>query len=248
MVLDFNIYNKTLSRLTIILFSLLFFSNADAQDPYVQGGFGMGTYYMQRLKDFEHGATNGSAIRMENVENFEPYWSYVLKGGKILEKKEIGSNLSFSSTGSRSAYEDYSGYIYFDQIVYGLSIGPYMNFLLRQKANSTFYFGLAANFITSYYKIKESNRILDQEFSDVMGAWSIGGELGFNFSYRYDIHKFFVQPEAGLMINVANSVLRTIEENQKIFYYSGSDQKALKVNWSGIRAFVSVGYYLKSKE
>jgi hypothetical protein len=248
MVSDLNIRSRVVPPLAVAILCLLqAYTVAAQKTEYLQLALGGGSYYMKGLKDFEQASTGGSTIAIENVENFTPYWSYYLKGGKQVKRNEFGTVLSLCSTGSRSAYEDYSGFIYFDQIVYGVNLGAFINFLLHENEHGSFYFAIGSNIVSSFYEIKESTRIYSEKSSQKLEAWSVGFDINFSFSYRYQLNRFFIQPDAGLNLNFYNTTLRAYEGKNKLHFSYQNEEKPLKVNWSGVRAYIGVGYYLTKK-
>ncbi len=119
---------------TYILFILLIGSlPLHAQESAITFRWGISTFGMKEQRrlqsDFK---TNNPTLPWKVVHSFPVYYNF---GGnlsiKVSQKSSLGVWYEYNSTGGRLHYKDYSGFVYFDQVLRSSQIGAHWQHLLK---------------------------------------------------------------------------------------------------------------------
>ncbi len=190
-----------------------------------------------------------SGFPFEIEENFDHRISYSFKISRNISSPfknnflYIGGNLSFHSNASRVAYSDYSGHVYYDQLLNFTSFGA---FLLGKQKNSDF-FGmevlLMINYVSSSYSHESSTKIINYtEEADEIEF--VSSSAAFDFAFR----PYFLWKDFQVGLNFAYSIYLPSELKLKDRDegYLTRDGKKVELNLSGanIGLFLSYNFNL----
>jgi hypothetical protein len=122
--------------LLVLLLSVVSHLVSMGQKAGVYMGMQYGSFSMQGLSEFQNDLPLFLDLPLENLESFPNYTGFEIGANcNISEKYRLDFYYNYISTGSRSYYEDYSGQVYFDQIVKGNSVGVHNRIKLNKMSN-----------------------------------------------------------------------------------------------------------------
>ena len=215
----------------------------------IKGGWN--TYAMSDLKSLQMsvvGIYRSNGLATKAVEQFPPYFS--LQGqiaasvpGTKIGKTNLGLLFEILSTGGRVHYRDYSGEIRFDQLLSGFAIGTFVETEIKYSKHLTWLLALETSLLFSELENKQVLRVGRERTSQqiafnaiafamqprIMPALTFGpAMLGLSCGYQFSF-------PAPLKLSYDKRVSFVDDKNKKI-----------KVNWSGIRLGILVGYNFQS--
>jgi hypothetical protein len=206
---------------------------------------GLGTWSMIGLKGINDLVSQSIPFDTKLVANFPPYYYYQPSISKIFDEYGFGLIYNFQSTGSRLSGKDYSGEYHFDMNVHSSSLGIYGEFNMSsdEKFRFTLYGILGVDFssLTINEYLSVMNALLSNQ-SDDFKAINFFFEPGISFSYP--LKSFSVGINMGYLTPFGNGAFYTgDDQNNKLF--NTNTQQAIKPEWIGLRAGLSVFYTFK---
>lgn len=204
-------------------------------------GMGIGSYSMKDLKGFEQYQTVPGLPRpvLKNTDNFPAYYFYSAEVSRLLFKKIwIGLAYRLQSTGYKSSYEDYSGYLQIENIVRSDNAGFIFGVPLVKL--NRFQFSVDCRL---YYTWTQSTPSIDLEIfkqqiepvgyypsSVTLKSKNITVVPGVDFSYAI-FDRISVGVSAGYCYDFKGELK-----------YNSGDDAYLKSDWSGLRIGLSTYY------
>ena len=200
------------------------------------GGFfisaGVASYQMDDLKYLQEHILNTYPVEGKITSAFPPYTSVSITGFKhIYDYFRIGGGYSFSTTGGKSSYADYSGNLYNTMTVTSHRLGAYLSYrLLGDDQLSLNLNGrLDANYssltIESYYKIYSYSSGLTRQY------WSLSptGSVGLEGLFR--IRNFALGLEAGYLVDLKGKLKENGDGDPLLD--PNDQEQVLRSDWTG---------------
>lgn len=230
---------------TIILLSLLINGQVQAQyNAELQVDYN--TFNMRDLKKLQKVMFADQIVPMKTVSSFPGYIGFRGSFLRVVHTEleiEVGTVLSYTSTGGRVQYKDYSGELTGDQLTHVFTVGVLGRIPLYKTEKIKFGFSLYSGIEATTMKLHNYVRINNERSSsrDKFGAVGIGAVPSLYMKY-YVNDKLYLLADAGYHFTLFQNTYRWSEnENAEIFLEEGDDE-ALKPNWNGLRMGVGVGY------
>jgi hypothetical protein len=202
---------------------------------------GTGTYRMTELRNLTQNAKNSFApFPAKVVDNFPSYYVYDLGLTMVFDNGFlIGGGFSFTSSGSRVSYRDYSGSLQFDATAKGLSYGTSIGYRHSFKNNM---------FLTFDFRHGSTESSIDL-VHDYDGAYSLSQSSLFVqptviFSKVYK--RFSFDAHAGYFASIRSALFEVTISNTGTS--SGTSSEELIADWSGARVGLGIGYILSKKK
>jgi len=226
-------------KIVIILLSLFQLSFSQKLEFYF--GSGINNSSQDELKSLEESWLKVIEVPAKITDNFPstPSYSGIVK----LRFKwfYVGYQYSFTSTGSRISYSDYSGNLTYDFICSSHKFGPSVTFNIAKKNH--IYLNLYSHFpiILSKVTIKEVFEIYTEKqenktnFSSMSFGYNPGVELIYKFS-RYNIGS-----RVSYLIDSKGIIYRS---NNSDNYLLNFDDQKVHTNWSGYQIEILFGVNL----
>lgn len=228
------------------LFSLITWTILLVSAPYAGaqgGGFilsgGVASYKMSDMKYLQEHILSTYPVEGRITSSFPPYTSVSVTGFKQLyDYLRLGISYSYSTTGGRSSYQDYSGEIVTELTATSHRLGAYLSYILlsgnrvdlslngRLEANYT------SMFIESYWAIFSYGNTINNKY------WSISpsGSIGADFMYR--LRQVSLGIDAGYLVDLKGDLKDT--ENNDPLQDPNDRERVLTSDWSGWYARLSL--------
>jgi len=228
--------NKILTSILALL--LLSTPAARAQG----GGFiitgGMASSRMSDMKYLQEHILGTYPVEGKITSSFPPYTSVSLTMYKqFYDYLRLGISYSYSTTGGKSSYQDYSGKITTEMTATSNRLGAYLSYVILggDRVDLSLSGRLDANyttmFIKSYYNIYNYGNQLSNKYWSISLCGSIGPELWFRLS------RISFGMEAGYMIDLRGE-LREQGEGDRLLDPNDRN-RVLSSDWSGWYARIS---------
>lgn len=223
-----------------LIFIALFFAGLQtvfSQQIEFRPQIGVGTYAMSDLKGLLKESVTSSQIGLKTTENFPAYVFYSLDViHSISPKFGLGVTSGFYSTGGRNHIADYSGSYREDIKVNAVNAGLLASF--KDTLISHFFYGIELGSgvkfsnvsIESDLNVSDYNEQNSYDFRSL--GWWIEPQLRFGRTF---FSKFTCSLFGGYEFNLKSS-LKPKGNSQ--------NRSTAKIDWSGIRAGVSLSYKL----
>lgn len=223
-----------------VLFAILLIAGLQAvygQQIEFRSKIGIGTYSMADLKGLLKQSVSSSPIGLKTTENFPAYVFYGLDVVHLVSPKfGFGISSGFYSTGGRNHIADYSGSYRDDIMVKAVNLGLLVSF--KDTLTSHFFYGIELGSGIKFSDISSENELdllghnerNDYDFRSK--GWWIEPQLRFGRTF---LNKFTCMAFAGYEFNLKSKLKPKGNEQ-----YSS----VAKIDWSGIRAGVSISYKL----
>lgn len=213
----------------------------------VSGSFGVGSYNMGKLKDFNTSnqtISNGNgSLKLNQLENFPI--NQTISFDVFYEKTEnlrLSAGITYLTTGSRLYAEDYSGIIKNDIIANSLVLNITASQTVFRNSWFTAGFYISPKILMGTTKFKSSLHLKPDytEASEFKGkSTNYGLSSGVFLRKRVNRLEFFLK--SGYHLDLIKGSLETSDGEYEILDQSGS---ALKNNWSGLRASIGLSVFL----
>lgn len=221
-----------------ILAMLLHASSAGAQ-----GGFmitaGIASFNMSDMKYFQEGILGTYPVEGRITSSFPPFTSISLTMFKqYYDYLRVGISYSYSTTGGKSSYQDYSGKIVTEMTATSHRLGGYLSYVIlggdrldlalngRLEANYT------TLFVESYYNIYSAGNQISNRYWSISPSGCIGAEL------MYELGKISLGMEAGYLVDLRGN-LKDSSDGDPLLDPSDRD-RVLTSDWSGAYARLSL--------
>jgi hypothetical protein len=178
------------------------------------GGFiftgGIAAVAMKDMKYLQEHILSTYPVEGRVTSSFPPYTSTSLTLYKqFYDYLSVGISYSYSTTGGKSSYQDYSGQIYTEITPSSHRLGAYLSYVILggDLLDLALSGRLDANFtnmnIESYYSIFSYGSRLTNRYWSLSPSGSIGGELW------YRLRKISLGLEAGYMVDLKGDLKET---------------------------------------
>ena len=202
-----------------ILASLITWTILLVTAPYAgaQGGImvsgGVASYKMSDMKYYqEYILSTYHPVEGKITSSFPPYTSVSVTGFKQLyDYLRLGISYTYSTTGGKSSYQDYSGEIYTEMTATSHRLGAYLSYILLggDRIDLSLHGRLDANYSTmiseTYWGIMDSYGIYyyggnSNKYWSISPTGSIGTDL------LYNLRKFSLGIEAGYLVDLKGTL------------------------------------------
>jgi len=200
------------------------------------GGFILGaggaSFRMSDMKYLQEHILSTYPVEGKITSSFPPFTNVSLTVFKQLyDHIRLGGTYSYSTTGGKSSYADYSGSIYTEMNAISHRLGAYLAYAVlggdRLELNLNGH--LDANYtnltIQSYYTIYNFTDGLSNKYRSISPAISVGGEL------MYKLKKASLGLEAGYLVDLKGDLKDTDEGNPLLD--PNDTSRVLSSDWTG---------------
>jgi len=227
--------SRQLTYMIIILLNLGLSSEVSAQRRTgISGTFGGATFAMEDMKYLQDNILATYPVEGAVLSSFPPYFTGSVRViHQFLSHLRAGVGYTYSTTGGRSDYTDYSGNIETNMIAVSHMIGVSVNYSIlgNEQLDLSLYGKLDANFsnmdINSTINVLGYTDRVQNEYKSLSPSGSAGLELLYKFK------EMGLGLEAGYLLDLAGDLSNKV---------SGSDlldpndqQRILTTDWSGWR-------------
>ena len=178
------------------------------------------------------------------TSSFPPFTSASITLFKqVYDHIRVGGGYSFSSTGGKSSYADYSGNIYTKMAVSSHRLGAYLSYLVMggDRLDLSLNGKLDANYtsltVESHYTIYTYTNGLSNQYRSISPSGSIGGEL------MYKLKKISMGMEAGYMVDLKGDLKDTDDGDPLVD--PNDTERVLNSDWTGWYLQLKVQIWLK---
>jgi hypothetical protein len=227
-------------RIIVFLCLILFSSRAYNQVVSFSIGSGIGTSQMDDLKDFQDMILLDLPVQAKIVNNFPVFPLYNVKVIYLTKHLEIGNGYTFTSTGSKIHYSDYSGEISVKQIVNSNQVSLLVYPVFSRKQNSKFLGLVKCAAVFNNYSLEQKISVYDQEASDQLDLKS--SSLAFSFGLSYCIRRRSLEFRSEIEYLIDTKGPLHVENDPDTQLSLHGDP--VKTNWSGLRIGISIGWCL----
>lgn len=196
------------------------------------------TFLHTNLKSFqEEFIADISEIQLIKNDEFPSNIGFTL-GYKI---SAINTSIftSYTSTGGKVSYSDYSGIIRITQAIQGFTLGSEYLLNLNSKANNKgeFDLGLRGFFTFSELEIESYTSLTDQSETDSVGFNSMDLGGGIRLIYEYPVAFFKLRASFGFDAVIGGKYI--FKDDQKLYLEDNSGNQ-VRNGWTGLRAGIGV--------
>jgi hypothetical protein len=200
------------------------------------GGFILGaggaSFRMNDLKYLQEHILSTYPVEGKITSSFPPFTNASLTVFKQLyDHIRLGGTYSYSTTGSKSSYADYSGSIYTEMNATSHRLGAYLSYIVLggDRLDLSLNGHLDANFtnltIQSYYTIYNFTDGLSNKYRSISPSVSVGGEL------MYKINKVSLGLEAGYLVDLKGDLKDTDDGDPLLD--PNDTSRVLSSDWTG---------------
>jgi hypothetical protein len=210
----------------IILFVFILISEtALSQGFSLHIGSGIGTYSMSQLKDYEKTWSNQfSPLELKITDDFNPSLYYDFQFRKNFSSGFLmGVVYRYLSSGVRSSYEDYSGFIEHTQRTDGNSVGILLGYRTSHSSRASMNVGIETYYTWTHY-VEEQTVVLS------------GSPTPFNDSFNHESKSVIINPFLEGQYTIGIPVF-----SLKFGYSFDTKGDPLPTDWSGFRFGLGVG-------
>ena len=215
--------------LIISLFLFLPVQNSPGQDAGIKLYLGAGSVRMEEMKYLQEFILSTYPVEGKITSSFPPFSAFsVLVFKQLFEQIRIGGGYSFSTTGGKSSYSDYSGSLITEMAATSHRLGAYLSYSvwggelldlsLYGKAEAC----MSDLFIQSNYTIASYTNILQNKYRAISPAGTVGAELSFRIksyalglsaAYLVDLTGELKEKEEGNPLLDPNDFERTLHSD-----------------------------------
>lgn len=207
------------------------------------GGFmlsaGVASFRMSDMKYLQEYILSTYPVEGKVTSSFPPYTSATLTVYKQkYDYLRVGGSYSYSTTGGKSSYQDYSGEIVTDMTATSHRLGAYLSYVILggNRFDLSLNGRLDANFtrmtIESYYNIYNIGNRKSNKYRSISPSGSIGAEL------MYKLSKVSLGLDAGYLVDL-QADLKETEDGDPLLDPNDRDV-ILTSDWSGWYVRVSM--------
>lgn len=212
---------------------------------------GYATFAMRDMKDINSNTLKSPSVPLKLTSNFPPYTIFGIHGlfpVNSYNTVELGFFASLTSTGSRLAYADYSGYVHLDQKLTGTSLGFLSSFTLAHAMMYKFTFDMKLGATLTNYSINEDSAVGTDHTSDDISFKSTDFFVEPGISYRKKLGRspLSLFCSAGYYISAVKGKVTLDSDNNAYLQTASGDQA--HVDWSGVRISAGINFHLTANE
>lgn len=224
----------------------LLFSNGNSfgQGLGIVVSGGVSSARMDDMKYLQEYILGTFPVEGEITSSFPPYASISVTIYKQLyDNLRVGGSYSFSSTGGKSSYADYSGNLATEMSLTSNRLGGYVSYSLLggDRLDLSMYGKVDANLtslsIESYYNILGNANGKVNKYRSISPTGTVGAELTYNFG------NFALGMDAGYMVDIPGKLNDTSDGNPLLDPNDSS--KVLTSDWTGWNAHLRVQIRIK---
>jgi len=212
------------------------------------GGFlvsgGVASFKMNDMKYLQEHILSTYPVEGRITSSFPPYTSASVTAFKQLyDYLRLGISYSYSTTGGKSSYQDYSGEIYTEMNATSHRLGAYLSYVLLggDRVDLSLHGRLDANYtsmvIESYWNIYSYGNSLSNKYWSISPTGSIGADL------MYRLRQVSLGIEAGYLVDLKGDLKESGDGDT--LQDPNDRERVLTSDWSGWYARVSVLINLK---
>lgn len=223
---------KPLSFIITLTLLLVFAPSSHSQDWGFKFGAGLATYRMDDLKYLQEDILGTYPVEGKITSSFPPYTAASITLYKqIYDHLGVGGGYSFSTTGGKSSYADYSGQIYTEMSASSHRLGAYIAYMLSggERLELSLTGRLDANYtslsIESYYTIYNYSNGLSNQYRSLSPTATVGSEL------MYKLQNFALGMELGYMVDLKGKLQDTGDGDDLLD--PNDSERVLRSDWSG---------------
>ena len=177
------------------------------------------------------------------TSSFHPYTSASINLFKVLyDHIRVGAGYSYSTTGGKSSYADYSGNIYTEITATSHRLGAYLSYIvmggdrLDLALNGRLDAILTNVTIESYYSIYNYSSRMENEYRSISPGGSVGAELMYKFK------NFSMGMDAGYLVDLQGNLKDTGNDDPLVD--PNDTDRVLSSDWTGWYAHIKALIWL----
>ena len=224
----------------IILFLVTLLSSicikAQENGFYIDANYN--TFSHKKLKSFQE-EFRADIVDVQLIKNDEFPTNIGFTIGYKVSELNASFFASYTSTGGKVSYSDYSGVIRITEAIEGITFGGeyLLNLIPISQNKGEFNVGFRGFFILSKLDIESYTSIADQSETDSIGFNSVDLGGGVRVIYEYPVGFFKLRASLGFDIVLGGKYL--LKEDQE-FYLQDNSGDAVKNGWTGLRAGLGI--------
>ena len=206
--------------------------NSLGQDWGVTFSAGVASSQMNDLKYLQEHILSTYPVEGKITSSFPPFTSASITMFKQLyDHIRIGGGYSYSTTGGKSSYADYSGDISTEMNATSHRLGAYLSYLvlggdrLDLSLNGSLEANLTSLSIQSYYEIFNYSNGMSNNYRSLSPSVSAGGEL------MYTMKKISLGMEAGYLVDLKGDLKDTDDGDPLVD--PNDTERVLSSDWTG---------------
>lgn len=225
-----------------VLLLLLFSPLTLAAQFSLASGVGYASFEMGDMKILQRELQKSFPVKAQITSSFPAFWFYELSGMQTnYSDFVVGGSVSFTSTGGRLYYSDYSGMIGSDQLLTSLTVSGIFGKTIRTKNKRFSVTGdvrpgvMGTNLeLTTTEEISGPRRTTSNSFHSLNFTFqptvTLTGKVG----------RFGLNMVAGYQAAIAGKLHH--KGDREAYLTSGSEGYEVKADWSGIRASIGISF------
>lgn len=225
----------------IVIFVLLIPCTANGQEHFIAGDILYGTFNMRSLKNLQQEFLDHSDLPYVVISEFPSYIGFsFLLGYPISKRCAIGPRFQFISTGGRLDYGDYSGHIRQDQLLKGLSLGVYFQYLLEQSEVWPVYFTFTAGCMYTDLKFISEAVVGTSSVTDKVNFYSINYTFNPSVLVKRKLNNHFM---GGISVGYEFQMHNKLKpDGNNKAYLQDNKGNLVKAAWDGLRLSAGITY------
>jgi len=221
----------------IALSALFFVHSANAQSGKLFFEFNYNTFSHGSLKNFQEEFVNDiTEVDVQVNDNFSSNYAFTL--GYKVNSINTSFYVSYTNTGGKISYSDFSGTIRLTQPLTGYTLGGIYEFeLLKSQNKGGLYLGLKGLITYSTLEIVSFAEINGNGGTETLSSSSIDFGTGASLIYEYPIS--IIRLRASLGFDLVLGGKQFVERDQDI-YIEDNSGSPIRTGWSGARLGIGV--------
>lgn len=236
---------KILPRLFLLLVLSLSAQGAMAQGGGIIFTGGVASSSMSDLKDLQKHILSTYPVEGRITSSFPPFTTTSLTVYKqFFDYLRVGLAYSYSTTGGKSSYQDYSGEIVTEMSASSHRLGAYLSYiilggdLLDLSLSGSLDANFSSIFIQSRYSIYASGNRISNKYWSISPSGSIGPEL------ILKLNKIALGVNAGYLVDLRGELKKTTDGDP--LRDPNDAERVLRSDWTGWYASISMHIRLRS--
>jgi len=227
-----------------LLLAIGIFSGVSAQKTGASASFGGATFRMDDMKYLQESILGSYPVEGAVISSFPPYFTGSAQVvHQFLTHLRAGAGYTYSTTGGRSDYTDYSGSVETNitAISHRFGININYSFLGNDRLDLSLYGKLDANFtninITSSINVLGRTNVIQNKYKSI----SPNGSAGLEFLYKFKESAIGI--EAGYLVDMGGDLSNT--ESGTDLLDPNDQHRILTSDWSGWRVGIKGIIWIK---
>ena len=223
---------KRISYMIVLAMLLVSAQHSLAQDGGISIAAGAASFRMGDMKYLQEHILSTYPVEGKITSSFPPFTTASFTVFKQLyDHIRVGGRYSYSTTGDKSSYADYSGDIYTEFNAVSHRLGAYLSYLVLggDRIELSLNGSLDANYtsmtIQSYYTIFNYSDGLSNKYRSISPSIAVGGEL------MYKLKKLSLGMEAGYLVDLKGN-LKDTSDGDPLLDPNDLD-RVLSSDWTG---------------